>query len=237
MAIWWTQVSHQVKNKLYRISLKHPTTYNLPGQWSQLFTYNIYKYNQYKNKLASVLQCEEKQFYQRQTIENRNNMRKVWSVIKQVINRNKNSKISDQFIINGKTETDPMVIAKGCNNYFANIDPTFAYKINKDNVSHLDFISSDMNASLFLEPTNDTEIKLIIRELKEGASGRDGILPKPTKSVSDSIAYQLARVSNLSFEQGVFPEELKYALVTPICQANDPMFFNNYRPIAIASHV
>ena len=88
-----------------------------------------------------------------------------------------------------------------------------------------------MNASLFLEPTNITEIKLIIHELKEGASGRDGILPKHIKSVSDSIAYPLARVSNLSFEQGVFPEELKYALVTPIYKANDPMFFNNYRPI------
>ena len=63
----------------------------------------------------------------------------------------------------------------------------------------------DMNASLFLEPTSVTEITLIIHELKEGASGRDGILFKHIKSVSDSIAYPLPRVSNLSFEQGVFP--------------------------------
>ena len=128
-----------------------------------------------------------------------------------------------------------MMIAKGFNNYFANIGPTLASKINNDNVSHHDFISSDMNASLFLEPTNVTEIKLIIHELKEGASGRDGILPKHIKSVSDSKAYPLARVSNLSFEQGVFPEELKYALVTRIYKANDPMFFNNYRPISLLS--
>ena len=33
----------------------------------------------------------------------------------------------------------------------------------------------------FLEPTNETEIKLIIRELK--ASGRAGILPKYIKCV------------------------------------------------------
>ena len=58
------------------------------------------------------MKYEEKQFYQRQIIENKNNLRKVWAVIKQVINRNKNSKISDQFIINNKTETDPMMIAK-----------------------------------------------------------------------------------------------------------------------------
>ena len=116
------------------------------------------------------------------------------------MNRKKNSKKSDQFIINDKTETDPMVIAKGFNNYFANIGPTLASKIRNDNVSHRDFISSDMNASLFLEPTNETEIKLIVRELKKGASGRYGSLPKHIKSVSDSIAYPLARVSNLSFD-------------------------------------
>ena len=188
--------SIKLKNKLYRISLKHPTTFN------------IYKYKQYKNKLISILKYEEKQFYQRQIIENNNNLMKVWAVIKQVINRNKNSKTSDQFIINDKTETDPMMIAKGFDNYFENIGPTLASKVNNDNVSICDFISSDMNASLLLEPTNVTETKLIIHELKEGASGKDGILPKHIKSVSDSIAYPLARVSNLYFEQGVFPEEL-----------------------------
>ena len=59
-----------------------------------------------------------------------------------------------------------MMIAKGFSNYFANIGATLASKINSDNVSHRDFISSDMSASLFLEPTNETEIKPIIRELK-----------------------------------------------------------------------
>ena len=33
----------------------------------------------------------------------------------------------------------------------------------------------------------------------------------------------------------MFPDELKYALVTPIYKANDPMFFNNYRPISLVS--
>ena len=81
----------------------------------------------------------------------------------------------------------------------------------------------------FFEPTNETEIKLIIRELKEGTSGRDGILPKHIKCVSDFIAHPLTRIAKLSLEQGVFPEELKFAVVTPICKAKDPMFFNNYR--------
>ena len=57
--------------------------------------FNVQKYKQYKNKLISILKFEEKNFYQRQIIDNKNNLRKVWAIIKQVINKNKNSRISD----------------------------------------------------------------------------------------------------------------------------------------------
>ena len=40
---------------------------------------------------------------------------------------------------------------------------------------------------------------------------------------------------NLSFEQGVFLDELKIAVITPLYKAKDPMFFNNYRPISLLS--
>ena len=137
--------------------------------------------------------------------------------------------------MNGRKETDPNMIANGYNNYFANIGPTLASKICTNDVSHRDFILQGINASLFLEPTNDTEIKLIIGQLKEGAYGRDRIMPKHIKCVSESIAYPLTRMANLSFEQGVFPEELKLAIITPIYKAKDPVFFNNYRPISVLS--
>ena len=213
--------------------LKHDK--HLPTEKKHPTIHNIHRYKQYRNRLTSLLKYEEKQFYQRQIIENKNNLRKVWTIIKQVVNKNKGNKISDQFIMNDRKETDPNMIANGFNNYFANIGPTLASKICTDNVSHRDFILQGINASLFLEPTNDTEIKLIIGQLKEGASGRDGIMPKHIKCVSESIAYPLTRMANLSFEQGVFPEELKLAIITPIYKAKDPMFFNNHRPISLLS--
>ena len=137
--------------------------------------------------------------------------------------------------MNDKTETDPIRIAQGFNNYFANIGQSLASKKNSDNVSHRDFISSNINASLFLEPTSETEIKSIIRELMEGASGRDGILPEHIECVSDLIAHPLTLMANLFLEQGVFPAELRFAVVTPIYKAKDPMFLNNYRPISLSS--
>ena len=67
-----------------------------------------------------------------------------------------------------------------------------------------------------MDPRNETEIKLIIRDLKEGASCRDGDLPKHVKCISDSITYTLTILANLSLDQGMLPEEPKFAVVTPI---------------------
>ena len=94
------------KNKLYLASLKHPTLYN------------ILKYKQYKNKLTALLKREEKHFYQSQIIENKCNLRKVWIIIKQVINKMRSSRKSEQFMLNNEITVDPKVIADGFNNFF-----------------------------------------------------------------------------------------------------------------------
>ena len=162
-------------------------------------------------------------------------MRKSNYIIKKVINRNKDNRIFDQFILNNKTETDPEMIAKGFNNHFANIGPTLASKINSDNLSYRTFLPPSISMSLFWTQQMRQTNQINHSRSKEAAFGRDGVLPKHIKCISDSIAYPITRLANLSFEQGVFPEELKFAVVTPIYKAKDPMLFNNYHPIALLS--
>ena len=105
----------------------------------------------------------------------------------------------------------------------------------KQNISHRDFVPERATASVFLEPTDEVEIKKSIRNLKEGAPGQDGITANNINCITDHIASPLTQIVNLSFEQGIFPEELKTASVTPLYKAKDPMLFNNYRPISLYS--
>ena len=77
----------------------------------------------------------------------------------------KGSKIHDQFIHYNEEITDPKAIADGFNNYFVNIGPTLASKIPNSNLSHRQFRPEILNFSLFLEPTNEMEIKNIIMDL------------------------------------------------------------------------
>ena len=51
--------------------------------------------------------------------------------------------------------------------------------------------------------------------------------------ISPSITSPLAYLCNLSFDQGVFPRELKLANVIPLYKADDPCSFNNYRPVSL----
>ena len=78
-------------------------------------------------------------------------------------------------------------------------------------------------------------IKNIIGLLKEGAPGYDDISSKNIKSIKDYISYPLTNIVNLSFEQGVFPKELKIAVIKPLYKGKDPSLFNNYRPIPLLS--
>ena len=85
-------------------------------------------YKDFRNKTTALLRITEKQYYQEQIIENKNNLRKTWVIIKQVINKNKNSKICDKFTSGKNTITDPKTIANVFNNYFANVGATLASK-------------------------------------------------------------------------------------------------------------
>ena len=159
----------------------------------------------------------------------------MWDIIKQVANREKGSKNHEKFIHNDKEITYPKAIADGFNNYFVNIGPTLASKIPNNNLSHRKFLPQNLNLSLFLEPTNEMEIKNIIGLLKEGATGQDDISSKNIKHIKEYISYPLTNIVNLSFEQGVFPKVLKIAVIKPLFKAKDPSFFNNYRPISLLS--
>ena len=51
--------------------------------------------------------------------------------------------------------------------------------------------------------------------------------------VGSLIVIPLAYICNLSLKQGVFPTELKIAIVLPLYKSDYPFCFNNYRPVSL----
>ena len=53
------------------------------------------------------------------------------------------------------------------------------------------------------------------------------------KISSEILVKPLTNICNLSLTQGIFPSQLKIANVIPLYKSDDPMLFNDYRPVSV----
>ena len=86
---------------------------------------------------------------------------------------------------------------------------------------------------MFLRPVTEEEICTIISGLRDSAAGWDEIPAKILKRCMQFIVVPITHVCNLSLFNGIFPSELKTAMIVPIFKAGDPTLVNNYRPVSV----
>ena len=66
--------------------------------------------------------------------------------------------------------------------------------------------------------------------------GYDGISAKILKKVAKESSKPLTHIFNLSFLNGIIPDKLKFALVTPMHKGNEESKVDNYRPISVLNY-
>ena len=213
--------SIKMKNKLYLNQLQNPSVSN------------IEKYKVYKTHLNRLLRISERKHYEETLKENKYNSRKLWSVLRDVINKKKSSPVPTQFMINGKKESDKGAIANKFNLYFTNIGNDLAKKIPLTALDPLSYINRTIPESIFLAEVNSKEVENIIQSMKNASAGHDGIHSKVLKKSYRLYLQPLLHVLKLSFSQGFFPDEMKIAKVIPIYKSGDTMSISNYRPVSI----
>ena len=209
------------KNKLYFRFRKTPTP-----EYQKI-------YKAYKNKLNSLIRRLDIQYYKNLIEMNKNNIRKSWQVIKEIINKNKTSNQQTAFKVNDRLTEDKDKIANGFNKFFVEIGPTLEKNCPTSEESPITWMKDRYNNSFFVVPTNETEIHNIIKNLKDCSTGWDGINLSSLTLAWSSISHVMVHVMNLSLEQGVVPLELKVAKVIPLFKADDPEKFSNYRPVSL----
>ena len=80
----------------------------------------------------------------------------------------------------------------------------------------------------------DDEIKEALKSLKPSKSpGYDNISSSVVNETSDTSFTPLKYIFNLSLQQGIFPENLKIAKVSPIYKKDEEFLMTNYRPISV----
>ncbi len=193
------------------------------------------EYKKYRN-IYNGLKRKAKLTYYRNKIEQfRHNSKKLWGVLRDITGKtNDKTGISDTFLINGKTVTDPSVISNNFCDFYSSMCANLARKIAPPKKTFKDYLPDPCDASLFLIPTHRNEVLSIIKKMKSKTStGYDGISNNLLKAIGNEISTPLAYIFNKSLKEGVFPESMKTAKVPPVYKSKDKKLFVNYRPVSL----
>ena len=88
----------------------------------------------------------------------------------------------------------------------------------------------------FINPVQESEIEKLISNLNQNKSlDPCSISVEILQNHVDILKQPFTYLINLSFQQGIFPEALKTARVTPIFKTEGPQLPSNYRPIVVLS--
>ena len=187
------------------------------------------------NKIGRTKHCSVRYIRLFKTLAQvQGNMAKTWSVLNELMGKKHNAKSIKQLEINNQITENQQEIADKFNDYFINIGPTLAKKIQASKKLLSEYHIRSYSDSMFLFPTTDMEIINIIHDLKNSSSSDyNGIPVKVIKQCSTELSHKLTYINNQSMSDGIFPDQLKIAKVTPIHKAGDIKCLTNYRPISV----
>ena len=206
------------------------------------------KLKEYRSLLNNLIRKTKRDYYKAQFKIFANDCKKTWKLLNEVAGRKaKKDELPSYFkkVIPRPNNQDPIeiklydktTIANEFNLYFANVGPDLSKKIKyigkKTVESYL--YSTTENKFQFHTVSNEYVLNLIGTIAPKNSSGIDNLSPKQLKQVAPTIHPIITLIINQSMVSGIFPDQLKIAIVTPIYKGkqSDPHWFNNYRPISL----
>ena len=190
-------------------------------------------FTRFRNSITNRIRVAKATYYDKKFSEYRNNAKKSWSLINDLIRPHKSDNMINKIRFNNRTILDYGEMAEVFNNYFCRVGVDIANSINS-NGEHLSFMSGNFGSSFFMNPTNPQEIFSLVSKLKPKANDNVNFIPvRVLKAINYIICHPLSKIINGSFSVGTFPKKLKVAKVIPIPKQGDSSLVENYRPISL----
>ena len=194
-------------------------------------------YKTYRNLLNSVRRKAKFEYYKKLIEENRYNSKKVWAVIHKLVGKlNNKNELSDEILVDGIRESQANTISDAFAKYYSEVGKRLANKIEEKGPVNdpVSFMKNRIEQSCFLFPTTTQEIENIVRKLKaKDSSGVDGISNRILKKIYPGIVEAMKIIFNKSMQDGVFPDNMRVAIVKPIHKGKSKTEIANYRPVSL----
>ena len=156
-------------------------------------------------------------------------IKKTWSTISTILHK-KGKKITPEYIIkNGLVIKEPESNVNNFNEYFANIGPNLAAKLNNcHGNSHKNYLRNPSLLKFSFTTVDQSCISKIIDDFApKNSSGHDEISNSLIKLIKYHLIRPLTITVNQSLTTGIFPQKLK------IYKNSDATTIENYRPISL----
>ena len=227
----WLEDACARKNNLYHEFVNTPTAENKA------------KYDKMNEFCAKHIDIAKLRYRTKYFNEYRDNSRKQWQMINELLNRSKrNMQVNKLISKDGKVHNTPLDIAEKFNEYFANIASNLKTEIcNRSDVTadetYKQFLQQPVENEICLSRVGPHEVHKIVKNFKNKSTLDTKISALKIANNSFNFTSVLAKVINKSFEEGVFPHQLKVARVVPIFKEGSKTDVGNYRPISLLSSI
>ena len=185
-------------------------------------------YTLYKNRLTNLIRKAKALYYEKLILESAANTKVLWSTINTILNR-KNSQILKEIVVNGEVLKGEAMV-NSINQYFINAANTVTWELPQTN----GFICLAVRTGVsgFFLPTIISEVRKVIRNLKNKGSKLLDVHPSVFKENIDIFSAHCVELYNLAIELAGFPDDLKIARVNPVHKSGPVEKVDNYRPIS-----
>jgi hypothetical protein len=211
------------KEKIFRLSKRFP---------ENEFFRNYYRI--LRNLVKYKIRISKKKYYEESFQNVMDDGKKTWEIINDLISGKKKKKFEFALLINGEKITDEAEVAEAFNKFFVEVSKKIHDQI-EDPVGDIKESLNYCDETIArFEDTTEAEVMAIIDNLNQNvAVGYDAISSKFLKKFKMHLCAPITAFINRSLQQGVFPDCLKIAKVTPIYKSGKKSDINNYRPISV----
>ena len=211
---WLTDEIKEVMNK--RDMFKH--NFNLTG--NKIFHKN---YKELRNAVTGMMRQSQKKMFNEtinSKVKDSKDFYKTAKKLNIISDKTNKAKVNfsaqtlnENFVKNNNATIDPKFIDEKLQNLYTKFTPSI-HKFS-------------------FQPVTEEEVIKVTKSLKSMSVGVDGINSFVIKSLLPRISTILVHIVNVSFEHGIFPENWKKAVITPIPKVSMPLSPGDFRPISI----